>query len=207
MLRHASKPLCAAPKNGCCGMLRLHMLGQKPSTWRVRPRGVAGYRPMPPSVFFGWHPSFKALDRPRLGHMSSAFYKRPNGNPPKTRAPGGGLPLARPGARSQTRRNHRIVARNAMFVPSPSSHPHKTPQNDGLPRLDKAVLAREGGTSSIRQLLGAADTQTAHPATFSTAPTHQPLGSANAETTPARALAAAADRKQRPDATCKGKNG
>ena len=22
MLRHASKPLCAEPKNGCCGMLR-----------------------------------------------------------------------------------------------------------------------------------------------------------------------------------------
>ena len=53
-------------------------------------------------------------------------------------------------------------------------------------------------TSSIRQLLGAADTQTAHHATFSTAPTHQLLGSANAETTPARALAAAADRKQQP---------
>ena len=35
-------------------------------------------------------------------------------------------------------------------------------------------------TSSMRQLLGAADAQTAHPATFSTAPTHQPLGSANA---------------------------
>ena len=50
-------------------------------------------------------------------------------------------------------------------------------------------------TSSIRQLLGAADTQTAHHATFSTAPTHQLLGSANAETTPARALAAAANRK------------
>ena len=50
-------------------------------------------------------------------------------------------------------------------------------------------------TSSIRQLLGAADTQTAHHATFSTAPTHQLLGSANAETTPARAPAAAADRK------------
>ena len=62
-------------------------------------------------------------------------------------------------------------------------------------------------TSSIRQLLGAADTQTAHHATFSTAPTHQLLGSANAETTPARAPAAAADRKQRPDATCEGKNG
>ena len=62
-------------------------------------------------------------------------------------------------------------------------------------------------TSSIRQLLGAADAQTAHHSTFSTAPAHQPLGSANAETTPARAPAAAADRKQRPDATCEGKNG
>ena len=61
-------------------------------------------------------------------------------------------------------------------------------------------------TSSIRQLLGAADAQTAHHATFSTAPTHQLLGSANAETTPARAAAAAADRKQQPDATCEGKN-
>ena len=63
---------------------------------------------------------------------------------------------------------------------------------------------RGGGTSSMRQLLGA---QTAHPATFSTAPAHRPLGSANAETTPARAPAAAADRMQRPDATCEGKNG
>ena len=51
-------------------------------------------------------------------------------------------------------------------------------------------------TSSIRQLLGAADAHTAHHATFSTAPTHQLLGSANAETTPARAPAAKADRKQ-----------
>ena len=59
----------------------------------------------------------------------------------------------------------------------------------------------------IRQLLGAADAQTAHPATSSTAPVHQPLGSANAETTPAGAPAAAADRKQRPYATCEGKNG
>ena len=59
----------------------------------------------------------------------------------------------------------------------------------------------------IRQLLGAADAQTAHPATSSTAPAHQPLGSVNAETTPAGAPAAAADRTQRPDATCEGKNG
>ena len=59
----------------------------------------------------------------------------------------------------------------------------------------------------VRQLLGAADAQTAHPATFSTAPAHQRWGSANAGTTPAGALAAAADRTQRPDATCEGKNG
>ena len=62
-------------------------------------------------------------------------------------------------------------------------------------------------TSSIRQLLGAADAQTAHHATFSAAPTHQLLGSTNAKTTPARAPAAAADRKQQPDTTCKGENG
>ena len=62
-------------------------------------------------------------------------------------------------------------------------------------------------TSSIRQLLGAADAQTVHHATFSTAPSHQLLGSANAETTLARAPAVAADRKQRPNATCEGKNG
>ena len=76
--------------------------------------------------------------------------------------------------------------------------------------LCSSAPGRGGGgtsTSSIRQLLGAADTQTAHHATFSTVPTHQLLGSANAETTPARAPAAAADRKQRPDATCEGKNG
>ena len=62
-------------------------------------------------------------------------------------------------------------------------------------------------TTSICQLLGATDAQTAHDATFSTAPAHQPLGPANEETTPARAPAAAADRKQHPDATCEGKNG
>ena len=62
-------------------------------------------------------------------------------------------------------------------------------------------------TSSICQLLGATDAQTAHHATSSAAPAHQILGSVNAETTPARAPAAAADRKQRPDATCEGKNG
>ena len=36
-----------------------------------------------------------------------------------------------------------------------------------------------GGGGNPTLLLGAADEQTAHHATFSTAPTHQPLGSAN----------------------------
>ena len=44
-------------------------------------------------------------------------------------------------------------------------------------------------------------------ATSGTAPAHQPLGSANAGATPAGAPAAAADRTQRPDATCEGKTG
>ena len=63
-------------------------------------------------------------------------------------------------------------------------------------------VSRERGEGGAIRLL-----QPAHHATFSTAPTHQLLGSANAETTPAGAPAAAADRTQRPDATCEGKNG
>ena len=64
-----------------------------------------------------------------------------------------------------------------------------------------------GILAPVHQLLGAADAQTAHPATSRTAPTHQRRGSANAETTPAGAPAAAADRTQRPDATCEGESG
>ena len=61
-------------------------------------------------------------------------------------------------------------------------------------------------TSTTAVLLGTANEQTA-PATTSTAPAHQPLGSVNAETTPAGAPAAAADKMQRPDTTYEGKNG
>ena len=80
---------------------------------------------------------------------------------------------------------------------------HLVPPPPPRPSCAKRGDCKRGGF----QLLGAADTQTAHPATSSTAPTRQLLGSANAETTPAGAPAAAADRTQRPDATCEGKNG
>ena len=98
---------------------------------------------------------------------------------------------------------------------APGPHAHRTTASQAMDGLwteargsknSQTTLATTS-TSSIRQLLGAANAQTAHHATFGTAPTHQLLGSVNAETTPARAPAAAADRKQQPNATCEGKNG
>ena len=50
-------------------------------------------------------------------------------------------------------------------------------------------------------------TRKRHTMPHSAQPQHKLLGSANAETTPAGGPAAAADRKQRPDTTCEGKNG
>ena len=89
-----------------------------------------------------------------------------------------------------------------------SEEGHRRPEDGGVWRANTVKRPRQQPAQPpIRQILGAADAQTAHPATFSTAPAHQRLGSANAETTPAGAPAAAADRTQRPDATCEGKNG
>ena len=76
----------------------------------------------------------------------------------------------------------------------------RRPGGGGGPSKNSQTTPGTTSTTSIRQLLGAADAQTAHHATSSTAPAHQPLGSANAATTPAGATAAAADRKQRSDA-------
>ena len=92
----------------------------------------------------------------------------------------------------------RVGLRNRARAPKPST-------NRRLSTLPPPSDAPS--TAPVRQLLGTANAQTAHPAATSTAPAHQPLGSANAETTPAGALAAAADRTQRPDTTCEGKNG
>ena len=92
---------------------------------------------------------------------------------------------------------HRTTARQAMDGLWTEAHGQQKQSND--PANNQHILNAP--------TMDAADAQTAHHATFSTAPTHQILGSANAETTPARALAAAADRKQQPNATCEGKNG
>ena len=61
---------------------------------------------------------------------------------------------------------------------------------------DRVILVLVGGRGRKR-----------HPPQPAQPPSHQRLGSATAETTPAGAPAAAADRTQRPDATCEGTNG
>ena len=63
------------------------------------------------------------------------------------------------------------------------------PAWEGRPGAEAALVSNNCPTLTyrvpIRQRLGAANAQTAHPATSSTAPAHHPLGSTNAETTPA----------------------
>ena len=76
------------------------------------------------------------------------------------------------------------------------------PPREALERL----TAGGGGGGYPSSRVGSKNSQTTPPTT-STAPICQLLGSANAETTPAGAPAAAADRTQRPDTTCEGKNG
>ena len=98
--------------------------------------------------------------------------------------------------KAATRRNMRREERVTVQGPVQEQQP------DGMSHRGATT-----STTPICQLLGAVDAQTAHHATSSTALAHQLLGFANAETTPAGAPAAEADRKQRPDATCGGKNG
>ena len=100
-----------------------------------------------------------------------------------------------------------VHCNNAVWVPMPIIHPENWLPVVKNSHARKMHMETTTNTTSICQLLGVADAQTTHHAKSNTAPAHQPLGSANAETTPAGAPAAAADRKQRPDATCGGKNG
>ena len=118
--------------------------------------------------------------------------------------------------RGRPARGHTVDGRdNAWRSRAPGPHAHGNTARqvmDGLwtERVDSKhsqTTPATTSTTSIRQLLGAADTQTAQHATSSTAPAHQPLGSANTETTLARAPAAAADRKKQPGATCERKHG
>ena len=109
-------------------------------------------------------------------------------------------------------KGHMVDGRDARRSRAPGPHAHGGPgvrtacgqrcvwtaKTVKRPRQQPAQLP-------IRQLLSAADAQTAHPATSSTAPAHQPLGSVNAETTPAGAPAAAADSD--PTQHAKGRTG
>ena len=90
------------------------------------------------------------------------------------------------------------------LLPSPLGHP-PPPHFQDWAKFSSGPLANQ--KFSLAPLKTQHRWGGAHPATFSTAPAHQRRGSANAETTPAGAPAAAADRTQRPDATCGGKNG
>ena len=73
-------------------------------------------------------------------------------------------------------------------------------------RVTTALFQEHGRAATLGWADFRFNAQTASTAT-STAPAHQRRGSANAETTPAGAPAAAADRTQRPDVTCEGKTG
>ena len=95
--------------------------------------------------------------------------------------------------------------------PLPDAGPALVPHNARRVSADVhvphlwALVWPLGGGGSIPQCVNsrAPLTRKRHiPPPSSTAPAHQLLGSANAEMTPARAPAAAADGKQRPDATC-----
>ena len=98
-------------------------------------------------------------------------------------------------ARTQSAPAVRFSVNDCVFPPKRRAHSRK---EGPRPRLSGEFC---------RNPRGGGGWQMAHHATSSTAPAHQPLGSAKAETTPAGAPAAAADIKQRPDATCEGKNG
>ena len=76
---------------------------------------------------------------------------------------------------------------------APGPHAHRNTARQAMDGLWTEVCGQQkqsndpGNNQHILNTptIGRPDAQTAHPATFSTAPTHQPLGSANAETTPA----------------------
>ena len=115
---------------------------------------------------------------------------------------------------AHARPTERGSVRNAWRSRAPGPHAHRNTGGQVVDGLRPEVWGQQKQSNDPRNnqhnpstLLRAVNAQTAHPATFSTAPAHQPLGSANAETTPAGAPAAVADRKQRRDAICEGKNG
>ena len=106
-----------------------------------------------------------------------------------------------PGGRSGPRTPHHPSCPSNAHVEATVPKQRPCPSNTGLWYRKCLAIYRCLDTGP-----GGKEGQTA-PAATSTAPAHQRRRSANAETTPAGAPAAAADKTQRPDATCEGKAG
>ena len=88
-------------------------------------------------------------------------------------------------------------------APGPHTHGNASEAGYGRPEDGGAGAAKtfkrppqQPAQPPVRRLLGAADVRTAHPSTSCTAPAHQRLGSANAETTPAGAPARRSMRRE-----------
>ena len=184
------------------------------SVWITSDRWQSGYclrrTPPPPSLGGGSeaNKNFVYL-KPKISGLFDKFQFLPKENFSDVgREPIGGRPAVRGKRTYGGRPGQRVEEQGTWASQKHSEAGYGRPVDRGV-WAAKTVkrLPQQPAQPPIRQLLGAADVQTAHPATTSTAPAHQRLGSANAETTPARAPAAAADRTQRPDATCEGKNG
>ena len=136
-------------------------------------------------------PGQPLLNRHQVGGVS----RSPDGLfAQQEREPIRGRPTVRGKRTYGGRPGHRVEEQGTRAAQKHSEAGYGRPVDRGVWKAKTVTTPAATGTSSVHQLLGAADTQTAHHATFSTAPAHQLLGSANAETTPAGAPAAAADR-------------
>ena len=119
-------------------------------------------------------------------------------------------PLAPAGALWQRRAPHRRPVPCDPRAPFNNSaplgvDPPPGPAHPSPPLLKDCAKFSSGPSADHNFFLAPSGPMSLYPR-YSSAPL-KPLGSANAEATPAGAPAAAADRTQRPDATCEGKNG
>ena len=174
---------------------------EEQGTWAAQKHSEAGYgRPVDRGVW-----TAKPIKRPRQqpAHPQYANYWAPLTRTRHTMPHSAQSQHANYWA-PRTRKRHQQEHRPQQPTESSDPTQHAKGRTGDRPGPCKGATTRRNVTQGGRQ-------QPAHPqyanywapltrkrhtiATFSTAPAHQPLGSANAETTPARAPAAAADRK------------